>query len=467
MLKNYLKIAFRNLRKQPLYSAINILGLAVGIACCMLIAIYVQHEYSFDNFHTQKEQIFRLNKVVTPTAGGTEYHAITSGPMGPQLKADFPEVKGFVRILPWFDDVLLSKEQKSLKVDRFILADSTFFTVFDFELLDGKPVTALTRPLSAVISKEVAKHFFGDGNPIGQTITGLNDLDYTITGVIENAPENSHLQYDVLVSWSSTSPSALDMGWLSGWFPQAIYTYLLLDKAHNRAGLEVKLDGFMQQHFPQRAEQYELYLQPLTEIYLHSTSIRYDDSLKSGSITNVYIFSAVAILVLLIACINFMNLSTARSMDRAREVGVRKVLGASKRQLGWQFIGESLFLGMAAMFVSLGLIETGLPILEQVGIPVETMWITRTGLIITLIGVTIFTSLLSGLYPAFILSGFKPVRVLYGGKGKAQVGDAFLRKALVAIQFSLSIVLIIGTLVIYRQMQFISDKNLGFQKEQV
>lgn len=467
MINNYFKIAFRNLRKQPLYSAINILGLSVGIACCMLIVIYLQYEYSFDSFHIQKEQIFRLNKVVTPTTGGTEYHAITSGPMGPQLKADFPEVKDFVRVLPWFDDVLLSREQKNLIVDRFVLADSTFFKVFDFKMLKGDPSTALPRPLTAVISREVADHFFGDDNPVGQTITGLSDLNYTITGVVENAPENSHLQYDILVSWSSTSPSALDMGWLNSWFPQAIYTYLVLDENHDRANLEEKLGEFMRQHFSQRAEQYELYLQPFTEIYLHSTHILYDETLKSGSITNVYIFSAVAILVLLIACINFMNLSTARSLDRAREVGVRKVLGASKNQLGWQFLGESLILSFTAMLVSLGLIEAGIPVLEQLGVSIEPMWIARIDIQSALIGITFLTGLISGTYPAFVLTDFKPVQVLYGRVDKSGAGDAFLRKTLVTVQFTLSIILIIGTLVIYRQMQFVSEKNLGFQKEQV
>lgn len=468
LLPNYIRIAFRNIKKSPVYSLINITGLALGIACCVLIVLYLQYQLSFDDFHSKKDRIYRLNKIVTPTTGGTEEHAITSGPMGPQMKRDYPEVEEVVRLLPWFDDVLLGRDQNTLKVDRFILADSTFFKVFDFKLLEGDPSTALARPLSIVISERVAKHFFEEVNPIGQTLTGLNGLDYTVTGVIENAPDQSHLLYDVLVSWSSTGPAALDMGWLNGWFPQAIYTYLLLDEPEDAASLESKFDEFMKQHFPQRAGQYELYLQPFSDIYLHSYSILWDDTVKAGSITNVFIFSAVAVLVLLIACINFMNLSTARSMERAREVGVRKTLGATKKQLGWQFLGESVVLSMAAMLFSLVLILAGLPILEYLGMPKEALMLSANPEVLAILpGIALVTGLLSGSYPALILSGFKPVRVLYGKIENTAGGDSFLRKALVTIQFSLSILLIIGTLVIYRQMEFISEKNLGFQKEQV
>lgn len=468
LLPNYIRIAIRNVKKSPVYSIVNITGLATGLACCLLIVIYLLYQFSFDDFHTHKERIYRLNKVVTPATGGTEHHAITSGPMGPQLKRDFPEVQKVVRLLPWFDDVLLTRGENSLKVNRFVLADFTFFEIFDFQLLKGDPSTALTRPLTVIISENVAGNLFGESNPIGQSIEGLNGFDYTVTGVIENAPDNSHLQYDVLASWTSTSPSALDMGWLEGWFPQAVYTYLLLDSPGNETALKSKLGDFMQQHFPQRVEQYELYLQPFSEIYLYSTSLHYDDTVKSGSITNVYIFSAVAILVLLIACINFMNLSTARSVDRAREVGVRKVLGASRNQLGWQFLGESMVLTLIAMVLSLGLIRVGLPVLNYLGMPPEALaFDAYPELFMILSGITLLTGLISGSYPALILSGFKPVRVLYGRMEKAWGGDTFLRKFLVTLQFSLSIILIIGTITIYRQMEFIGDKYLGFQKEQV
>lgn len=469
MLKNYIKIAWRNIRNAPIYSGINILGLGIGMACCLLIYSYVNYQLSFDRQHTQKEKIFRLNKEVTPETGGTEFHAITSGPMGPQLKEDFPEVKGYTRVLPWFSEVLLRREDDYYKTDRFLLADSTFFSTFDFKLLAGSKSTALTEPLSVVISEKVAQLFFGDGDPIGQTITGLNDLDYTVTGVIENAPENSHLQYEVLASWSSVGPGALDFGWLQNWRPQAIYTYLLLDSSQSAKQLQPKLSGFMERHFSERADQYKLYLQPLDEIYLHSSAIRYDDTVRSGSIVNVYIFSAVAILILFIACINFVNISVARCMNRIREVGIRKSLGAQRDQVSVYFLTESLMLSLLGSLLAVGLVEMLIPVLQSFGIiAMFDSFFKSTEVLAAVIGIGILCGLISGLYPALVLSRFHPVSALKGGNNEELLGGSqMVRKGLVVFQFALSIILIIGSLVIYRQMDFVRSKNLGFQKEQV
>ncbi|MGD8427915.1 MAG: ABC transporter permease, partial [Balneolaceae bacterium] len=469
MIKNYIKTAFRNIRRKPVYSAINILGLATGLACCVLILIYLQYQLSFDSFQKNSENLYRLNKIVTPKTGGTELDAITGGLMGPQLKRDYPEVKEVVRIRPWFDDVLLSRDDDHLKVPQFVLADSSFFKVFGFELLEGNPNTALAKPLSIVLSKKVATHFFGDQNPIGKTIKGLNDLNYTVTGVAENAPINSHIDYDVLVSWTSTGPSALDFGWMNRWLTQVVFTYVQLDKNTDASRLEAKFPKFMKTHFPERSDQYKLYLQPFNKIYLHSSDIHYDDELRSGSITNVYIFTAVALLVLLIACINFVNLTTARSVERGREVGVRKVLGAQRSQLGFQYLGESLGLSFLAMIVALVFIQYGEPILTYMGVPAQqaTLWGNHFDILLELAIITIATGLISGIYPAVILSGFKPADTLYGkGTGKWR-DDHSIRKVLVTLQFSLSIVLIIGSLIVYQQMKYLNSKDLGFQKKQI
>jgi len=468
LLPNYIKTALRNISRNPVYASINILGLATGIACCILILVYLQYQLSFDNFHAKSDQLYRLNKVVTPKTGGTELHAITSGPMGPQMQLDFPEVKKVVRVLPWFDDGLISFQQQNLKVDDFVLVDSTFFELFDFRLLRGDPETALVEPGSIVLAEDIAKHFFGDENPVGKTVRGLNDLEYTVTGVVENPPVNSHITYDALISWTSTGSSLLDFGWLQSWFPQALYTYLQVGKGADIDMLESKLPDFMSRYFPQREDQYQLYLQPFDEIYLHSTSLRFTDRIKTGNITNIYVFFAGALLILLIACINFINLSTAQSMTRAQEVGVRKVLGAFRSQLGRQFLGESVLYSLLAVVVSFVLIQAGTPVLEYVGVPGSVIHLgynLKLAGILLVIGLT--TGLISGIYPAMVLSGFEPVKVLYGRIGKLFGGDAFIRKSLVVIQFSLSVILIVGTLVIYQQMNFISDKNLGFKKEQV
>lgn len=468
MLINYLKITFRNFLNAPVYSLINIVGLSVGIACSTLIIVYLNYQFSFDDFHTHGERIFRLNKLVTSEGGGAEHHAITSGPMGPQILQDFPEVEQAVRVLPWFDSVLLSGDETRLKVDRFVLVDAGFFELFDFQLLSGDASTALVRPLSVVLSEQSAEALFGATDPVGQIIKGLNDLDYTVTGVVENAPDNSHLHYDALVSWSSTNAAALNQDWLNRWLPQAVYTYLRLNSAGNRTALETQLQDFMQRHFSERAAEYQLYLQPLSAVYLRSSEMQYDDTVRTGSITNVYIFSVVAGLVLLIACINYMNLSTARSLSRAREVGVRKVLGAMASQLRWQFLGESVLLSLVSMLLSLVLMEVGFYFLRGFGIPDEVLSIgAHSWLLALLLGITVATGLLAGTYPALVLSAFQPVNILRGRERGSWSGDSLIRKTLVILQFTLSIALIIGTLVISRQMGFINDKDLGFDKEDV
>ena len=468
LVPNYIKTAFRIIKKNPIYSSINMAGLAVGLACFVLIAMYLQYETSFDTFHENKDHIYRLNKVVTPKTGGTELHALSSGAMGPQLLQDYQEIDNIARVRPWFNEVLLSYEQELLKVDNFIIADATFIDIFSFELLEGDPNTALNDPLSMVVSEEVAAHFFGSESPIGKSIKGLNDLDYTITGIIKNAPENSHLDYDVLVSWASTGPAGLDFSWLNVWLTQAVFTYVQLKPGTDPEVLEAQFPRFMETYFPQRADQYALYLDPLNEIYLQKSDIQYDDEVRTGSITNLYIFAVVALLILLIACINFVNLTTARSTLRGPEVGIRKALGALRRQLRVQYMSESLLLSFLAMCIALALIILSKPLLLYIGIPEELTQITNRGdIVIMLLGITFGVGALSGVYPSLVLSGFKPVETLYGRTSKTWRGDEIIRKGLVTIQFSLSIILIVSTITVYNQMNYVSEKDLGFKKEQI
>ena len=468
MLRNYVKLAFRNLRRHAGYSFINVIGLTAGIACCILILLFVQSELGFDRFHKNANRLYRVNKVVTPQTGGKERDVITSGPLGPVLATDYPEVEQSVRVLPWFDDVLTTAGETSIKLSNTVFVDSNFFDVFSFRLLRGDPSTALTAPLSIVLSEETAHAFFGEDDPIGKQLVGMNGLEFTVTGTVENTPANSHLVYDALASWSSLSPEVAgeDFTWLTSWFPQAVYTYLLLSPEADPAALEVKLADFMQRHFPQRVEQYALYLQPLSGVYLDSSDLLHNRKVRAGNRTYVYLFAVVALLVLLIACINFMNLSTARAARRAREVGVRKVLGAGRGQLIRQFLGESFLTTAMALILALWVVELAMPGFRALTAKplLSGVWLSPS-MLAGLIGALLGVGLMAGAYPAFFLSGFRPAHALKGGEARSQ--SAMPRRILVTLQFTISITLIVGTIVVYQQMDFLLSKDLGFRKDQI
>lgn len=469
MLKNYVKIALRNLFKHSGYSLINIFGLAVGLISCILIILFVQDELSFDRFHEKADRLYRLNKVVTPQTGSTELHAISSGQMGPAMVQDYPEVEECVRLLPWFSDVLMTKDETTLKVSDVVIADSTFFSVFDFKLLHGDARTALTRPLSIILSEQTARQFFGDRIPLGETMLGFRDELYTVTGIVADVPANSHLRYNALISWSSTIEGVgpLQMPWLNNWLTQVAYTYLLLKPDSDAKALQKKFPDFMQRHFAEKADQYKLYLQPFTDIYLKSGEIQFSRNLRMGSATYTYAFSAIAVLVLLVACINFMNLATARAARRAKEVGVRKVLGADRKQLARQFLGESSLFSLLAMIIAIASVEVILPWFNEFsGKNLRFDPGNNTALLWGLPLLTLLVGFVSGTYPAFLLSSFKTLRVLKGvwtGAPRAVLP----RKVLVTVQFVIAISLIAGTSIIYQQVAFTQKKNLGFQKEQI
>ncbi|HUF11309.1 MAG TPA: ABC transporter permease [Rhodothermales bacterium] len=468
MLRNYVTLAIRNLRKHAAYTFINVIGLTLGIACCLLILIFVKGELGFDRFHENASRLYRLDKVVTPRTGSIERDVITSGPMGPALAADYPEVEQAVRVLPWFDDVLTTHGETSIKLSNTVFADSNFFDVFSFGLLRGDPSTALAAPLSIVLSEETAHTFFGEDDPVGRRLIGMNGLEFTVTGIVENTPTNSHLLYDAVASWSSLSPEVAgqDFTWLASWFPQAVYTYLLLAPEADAEALEVKLVDFMRRHFPQRAEQYALYLQPLSGVYLDSSDLLHNRKVRAGNRTYVYLFAVVAALVLLIACINFMNLSTARAAKRAREVGVRKVLGASRGQLIRQFLGESFLTTAVALILALWVVELAMPGFRALTAKplVSGVW-QSPAILAGLVGVLLGVGLMAGAYPAFFLSGFRPVHARKGGDDPSR--SALPRQVLVTLQFTISIALIVGTIVVYRQMDFLLSKDLGFKKDQI
>ncbi|SDD21624.1 putative ABC transport system permease protein [Mucilaginibacter pineti] len=464
MIKNYFKIALRNLWKHKVFSFINITGLSIGITACFFIFMYVGFELSYDNFHTKADRIYRLvTDIKTPTE--TINTGITAWPFAPNIKADFPEVESFVRISG--GSFLVRKGDVKFQEEHSIFADSTFFKVFDFKLLKGDPRTALTAPATIVFTEKAAKKYFGNKNPMGQTVLVTGDaIPAVITGIMKDIPENSQIKADMLISMTSLTQrfnKEIDNSW--GNFGAT--SYLLLKPNTNPKALEAKFPAFLERRNGKEERDhkmsYKFFLEPLKSVYLHSTR----GGQESGSITNVYIFGIVAVFILLIACFNFVNLTTARSVERAKEVGIRKVVGAEKSQLASQFIGESVVLCLIAFVLTVILSVLLLPMFNQLaGKTVSPGIFSNWYYVVILLGTAVLIGLVAGIYPALVLSSFKPVSVLKGRFSSGTKGN-LLRKTLVVSQFTISIFLIIGTIIVYKQMSFMQNRDLGFAKDQM
>ena len=464
MFENYFKIAFRNLWKHKVFSFINIMGLTVGMTACFLIFLYVRFELSYDNMHGKADRIYRLvSDIKTPS---DLIHA--SGPawaVPPNTKHDFPEVEEFVRVSG--NSFLVRKGNIKFQEEKSVLADSAFFKVFDFPMVRGNRETALSAPLSLVLTESTAKKYFGKQDAMGQTLLLTGDaIPAKVTAVIKDIPENSQIQADMIVSMSTLTgkwDTTLDKQW--GNYGSS--AFLLLKPGADPKSLEKKFPAFLERRNGDEMEKLQMYptlfLEPLRDVYLHSTR----DGAKTANIKNVYIFSLIAIFILLIACINFINLTTARSTERAKEVGIRKVVGAIKNQLAKQFIGESVIVCVLAFIFTFFLAMLLIPPFNQLaGKTITTGVFDHPGYLALLFGAAVTIGLLAGFYPALVLSSFQPITVL---KGKFSSGakGIFLRKGLVILQFSISIVLITGTLIVYQQMNYMRNQNLGFDKEQM
>ena len=467
MLKSYFTIALRALPRNPIYSAVNIAGLSIGLSCCLLISLFVLTEIRVDDFHHHADRLYRLNKIVTPDQGGIERHAITSGLMGPALAEDFPEVEATVRVLPWFDEILFTHGESRHLVQDVVFTDANFFEIFDFRLIDGNPETALTAPLSVVLSESTARRLFGEEDPVGKTFVGLNDLEYTVTGIAEDVPEASHIRFDALVSWSSTLPDAggLQFTWMNNWMTQVLFTYVLMRPNADASALEAKLPTFMERHFPERVRQYRLYLQSFEDIYLGSADLLHTRGVRLGNRAYVLIFGAVALAVLLIACVNFVNLSTARASRRAREVGVRKVVGATRQQLVQQFVGETILTAAIAVGLALLIANLAMPHFELfTGREFDRSVLSGAWLVSAILAGTLLIGAAAGIYPAFFLSGFRPIPAL---RGTSKTGGGTLRRGLVVAQFAVSIALITATIIVLQQVRYLESKDLGFNADRV
>ena len=470
MFINYLTVALRNLLRYKGYSAINVLGLAIGVACCILIMLYVQDELSFDQHHEKKDRIYRLAESAV-VAGRSIEAAVTPPPWAPVLAKDYPEIEQITRIKPPNSRWLIRYQQNRFYEKNFVFADSSVFDIFTIPLVQGNARSALAEPHTVVLSESMADKYFGDDNPIGKVITGDDLYKFTITGVMRDLPKNSHFHFDFLASYASLAPNNLygePTTMQNQGFSHDLYTYLLLKEGYAPEDLERKLPGFLEKHLGDQLDgtgiEARPFLQPLPDIHLHSNL---EGEIEPNSdVRYVYIFSSLAVFILLIACVNFMNLSTARSARRAQEVGIRKVLGAHRNQLIKQFTGESILFSLIALVMALGLVHVLLPQFNLLSGKALEMDYQSTWLVPVLVAIAPVTGIVAGGYPAFILSSFRPVAVLTGAL-KAGATHSFLRKILITFQFIISIVMIVGTIVVLDQLEYMQNKNLGFEKEHV
>jgi len=460
MIRNYLKIAWRNLYKSKIFSLIHIMGLTIGITVCMMIFLYIMNEFSVDRFHKQGKNIYRVMRGFDKKMSRAPY---LSAPYAQALLTDFPaDIKDAVRV--WKTNFLVSFGDKAFDERRVYVADADFFKVFSFPLLKGNAATALKDPGSVVLTRNIAEKYFGSvDNAMGKTISFDKVRPMKVTGVSVNVPSNSHMDFDMVNTLSSFPDRANGKIWINNF----LFTYLLLSPNTDPAKLEAKFPQFMDKYMGKDMASLgihqDLKITPLTDIYFEPASA-FDD-VKHGDKTVVYIFISIAVLIMLIACINFMNLSTLRAVERSKEVGLRKVLGAVRNHLVSQFIGESVLLAVISSILSIGLLFALLPTYNNIlGYSLTVNW-DSWYIYAFLGGVILFVGVLAGSYPAFVLSAFSPIDAL---KGKLRLGKggAFFRQALVVVQFSISVFLIIGTIVIMNQMHYVKNKSLGYDQAQ-
>lgn len=475
MIQNYLKTAFRHLFKNKLFSLINVLGLALGMACCFLIVLFLRHEFSYDQFHQKADRIYRVNYFAG--FGNTNFLlGRVPPPISPNLPDYFPEIEKSARMFGRSISVSIKDQESAAlnkyEVENLYFSDSTILDIFSFQFLEGNAQNALDRPGSLIITREMAQQFFGTDQSIGRTVHFLDQYPFEVTGVVESFPANSHIEFNMLAPYEdmfNIAPESvretMRNNLNSNWVISHSYTFALLNEANNAEAVNARFDDFIKLYGNEKVrDKQEFRLFPLLDIHLKSTAGL--EPTPTANLRFLYIFLAIGFITLLIACINFINFSTAGSLTRAREVGLRKVLGAGKRTLIAQFLGESLMLSFAAFLLSLWLVRLSLPFVNtlvdrQLSFSPIDNWV----LLLLFLGIFFLAGLLAGSYPAFFITRFKPVSVLKG-KGYINVPSGnMLRKILITTQFVASIFLIAGTLGIYRQLDFLRNQPMGFQTD--
>jgi putative ABC transport system permease protein len=457
MLLNYLTIAVRNILRHKLFSAINIGGLAIGLAAFWMIALYVGQEFSYDRHYANVDRIFRIAQHAE-WDGGSFHGAITPPPYAAAMREDFPEVEEAIRI-DAEGGAIIRKDGKEFKAGDMLFADKAFFKVFTCTFIHGDPVTALSKPMSLVLSQTLAQNIFGDASrALNQTVE-LGEDPYIVTGIIEDVPQNSHFTF--------SGVRTMEENQQGGWMNARLYTYILLRQGANIADVDAKMPAFFERHMKSEMPpmEYRAELQPLASIHLRS-ALQYEIA-PNGNITNVYVFAAIAALILVIASINYMNLSTARSSLRIRETGLRKVVGSRRSQLVQLFLMESIVITATATVLGVFIMTLVMPVFELFAGVNADMWkfgIWQTAGLLGLFSIT--AGMLSGIYPALFLSGFRTIPALKGLAGNRE-GNVLFRQGLVVFQFTATVAMIAGSIVIYRQLDFVMNRDLGLNKDQV
>ncbi|HLP46092.1 MAG TPA: ABC transporter permease [Candidatus Kapabacteria bacterium] len=462
MIKNYLVDAFRNIKKRKGDSFINISGLTVGVACFILMLMWIQDEISFDRFHENASEIYRVIKRKINTANAVD-SVITPNPLGPALKNEFPEIINFTRI-DVADGWVVQYGEKRFTNDLIGVADSSIFEMFTFPFVKGNPKTVFNDKRSLVVTERFARKYFGDEEPMGKVLK-MSGIDFKVAGVIKNIPNNSHIWFDCafpiinaqeFFEWNLQSWSGVGN----------FYTYIQVRKGISWKELEKKISGIVRKHLPE--SNIDIYLQPFKDIHLKS---KFDGDLRNynqGDITYVYLLSLIALCILFIACFNYMNLSTARSADRAKAIAIRKVSGASRMDIIRQFLGEAIILSFIALIFSFILVFFLLPVFNNLsGKQLAFSFLVRIPFLLELIALSLVVGIISGSYPALLLSSFQPVNILKSSGSSPKKSGAYLRKILVVVQFSIAIFLIFSTIVIYTQLKFLRTKDLGFNPHNV
>ncbi len=473
MIKNYFRIAVRNLLKYRFISFINLFGLTVGLSCCLLITVYILHELSFDRYNQNANEVYRVTRSFNNQDGVVSLNLGTvAPPFGYYLPGDFPEIKKLTRLLDNGSTPLRYKE-KLLNEDHLFFADENLFDVFSVKVTKGNPKTALADPYSVMMTAETAKKYFGDEDPMNKVIRFNNQLDLKVTGVYESFPSNAHIHPSIMVSFSTMKDTAVygEEQLRTNWGNNSFFTYILLPKNYDPQKMTARFPAFLDK---QMAGQYggnqpskftKLDLQKLTDIHLYSHTDY--EAEPNSDIKRVYIFAAIAFFILLIACINYMNLSTARSALRAREIGIRKVVGARRKELIIQFLTESVLISWVAIALAIGLLFAAIPWLNNMAeLQLSAATLLKWQVMVPVLLAPFVVGILSGIYPALFMSGFQPVKTLKG-LFKAGNGTVSFRKVLVVTQFSISIILIITTAVVFQQLHYMQQKALGFDRDRI
>lgn len=474
MLYNYIKIAFRNFRKYKFISFVNLFGLTVGLSCCLLILAYIVYETSYEDHNPNASRTYRVTRQFNNEDGKVWLHLGTiSPPFAPLLKNDFPEIEKLTRLIN-FSPVAMMANEKVFNQYGVFVADDNLFEVFNMQVVVGNPATALKDPFTVMLSEENAKKYFGNDDPINKYIKMDEQFDFRVTGVFKSFPANSHIHPEILLSAPTLRDSTIygEENLRTNWGNNSFFTYITLPANYDHKKLEARFPAFLDKHFPRGentsakpSKTTALFLQKMTDIHLKS-HLDYEAE-ENSDIKRVYIFSIIALFILLIACINYMNLATARSALRAKEIGIRKVAGAQKKEIIFQFLSESVLMAVLAMLMALGICFLMLPFLNKLsGLSLNMRYIAQPIMLGAVFMIPVVVGLISGIYPALFMSSFKPITVL---KGLFTIsGSRFsFRQILVVTQFSISIILIICTAIVFRQLDYIQSKTLGFDREHI